>query len=61
MPTIDPTLIMLPLLLVLGVICAAAVCIVALLRADRSDTVDVVRALPSLVTAFLRDRRRPRR
>ncbi|WP_299529875.1 hypothetical protein [uncultured Streptomyces sp.] len=57
---IDPMLLLLPIALVLGILCAAVVCIVALFRANRSDTVAVVRALPELVATFLRYRRRPR-
>jgi hypothetical protein len=59
--TLDPMVLVLPVLLALGIICAAAVCIVALFRAQRSDTVAVVRALPELTATFLRYRRRPRR
>ncbi|OEJ20793.1 hypothetical protein AR457_41695 (plasmid) [Streptomyces agglomeratus] len=59
--TIDPTLLVLPLICVFGIFFAAVVCIVALCRANRSDTVAVVRALPELAAIFLRYRRRPRR
>ncbi|MFC5174979.1 hypothetical protein [Streptomyces mutomycini] len=59
--TIDPTLLVLPLILVVGIVFAAVVCIVALCRANRSDTVAVVRALPELAATFLRYRRRSRR
>ncbi|CAL9469938.1 hypothetical protein [Streptomyces sp. enrichment culture] len=51
----------LPLALCLALICAAVVCVVALLRARRTDTADVVRALPELAAVFLRFRRQPRR
>jgi hypothetical protein len=54
-------LLALPWILGLGVLCAAIVCVVALCRAHRSDTVAVVRALPELAATFLRYRRRPRR
>lgn len=57
---IDPLLI--PFVLVaLGILCAAAVCIVALIRAERTDVVAVVRALPELASTLARYRRRPRR
>ncbi|MFD5728450.1 hypothetical protein ACFWMT_20475 [Streptomyces sp. NPDC058368] len=59
--TIDSTLLVAPLILGLGIILAAFVCIVALCRAERSDVVAVVRALPELTAAFLRYRRKPRR
>ncbi|NXY99543.1 hypothetical protein HYE82_35265 [Streptomyces sp. BR123] len=49
---------MLPLLLVVGLLCAALVCVVALCRAHRTDTVAVVRALPELAATFLRYRRK---
>lgn len=51
----------LPLTLCLGLICAAVVCVVALSRAHRTDTVDVVRALPELAAVFLRFRRQRQR
>jgi hypothetical protein len=54
-------LLALPWILGLGVLCAALVCIVALVRADRTDTVAVVKALPELAATFLRYRRGPRR
>ncbi|MEU1895687.1 hypothetical protein [Streptomyces pristinaespiralis] len=54
-------LVALPWILGLGVLCAAIVCIVALFRADRTDTVAVVKALPELAATFLRYRRGPRR
>ncbi|MFV5994918.1 hypothetical protein ACNPQM_21280 [Streptomyces sp. NPDC056231] len=38
----------------LGLLCATAVCIVAICRAHRADVVSVLRALPGLVTALLR-------
>ncbi|MEW2556130.1 hypothetical protein AB0957_30955 [Streptomyces zhihengii] len=56
--TVDPMLLALPLILALGVICVTVVCVVALLRAHRTDTVSVVRALPELAAVFLRRRRR---
>ncbi|MFJ8078978.1 hypothetical protein ACIQ7Q_34865 [Streptomyces sp. NPDC096176] len=54
-------LLALPWILGLGVLCAAFVCIVALFRADRTDTVAVVKALPELAATFLRYRRGTRR
>ncbi|MFE5963625.1 MULTISPECIES: hypothetical protein [Streptomyces] len=59
MPTIDPLLI--PLFLVgLAVLCAALVCVTAIVRADRRDVVAVVRALPELAATLIRFRRRRR-
>ncbi|OEJ22492.1 hypothetical protein [Streptomyces subrutilus] len=58
--TFDPMFVVLPVLLVVGIVCAAVVCVVALCRADRTDTVAVVRALPELTSTFLRYRRRKR-
>ncbi|MFE4594154.1 hypothetical protein [Streptomyces laurentii] len=56
------SLFLLPLAVVaLGFLCTTGVCVVALLRADRTDTVRVVRALPELAATLLRLRRRPRR
>ncbi|MFE3866131.1 hypothetical protein ACFXPT_37830 [Streptomyces goshikiensis] len=50
-----------PALVALAIVCAAAlVCIVAICRAHRSETVMVVRALPELAATLLRYRRRPR-
>ncbi|MCX5278423.1 hypothetical protein [Streptomyces virginiae] len=46
------------LVLLVGVLCATVVCVVALCRAHRSDTVDVVRALSELVSVFTRFRRK---
>lgn len=60
--TIDQVLLVLPVLLVLGgIVCAATVCIVAICRAHRNDTVAVLKALPELTSTFLRYRRGPRR
>ncbi|MFD3651751.1 hypothetical protein ACFWUT_35295 [Streptomyces cyaneofuscatus] len=60
MPPIDPLLI--PLLLVgLAVLCAALVCVVAILRAERRDVVAVVRALPELAAVMIRFRRQRRK
>lgn len=57
--TVDPAMLFaVPLILALGVICLTVVCVVALLRAHRTDTVSVVRALPDLAAVFLRRRRR---
>jgi hypothetical protein len=42
----------------LGMICATAVCIVAIHRAERGDVVAVVRALPELALTLARRRRR---
>ncbi|MFJ1788246.1 hypothetical protein ACIOML_28555 [Streptomyces anulatus] len=39
------------------VLCAAAVCVVAVVRADRRDVVEVVRALPELAAVMIRWRR----
>ncbi|MGQ4715434.1 hypothetical protein ACUN22_17300 [Streptomyces anulatus] len=39
------------------VLCAAVVCVVALVRADRRDVVEVVRALPELAAVMIRWRR----
>ncbi|MEV7660139.1 hypothetical protein AB0O39_39085 [Streptomyces anulatus] len=56
MPTIDPLLI--PVAVVaLAVLCAALVCVVAIVRADRRDVVAVVRALPDLAATLIRFRR----
>lgn len=45
--TIDQVLLVLPVLLVLGgIVCAATVCIVAICRAHRNDTVAVLKATP---------------
>ncbi|MFD7324190.1 hypothetical protein ACFV9D_24325 [Streptomyces sp. NPDC059875] len=58
---IDP-LFTLPLIVIcFGIMCAAVVCVVALFRAHRTDTVAVVKALPELTATILRLRRRPRR
>ncbi|WP_331718206.1 hypothetical protein OG280_41555 (plasmid) [Streptomyces virginiae] len=46
------------LVLLTGVLCATVVCVVALCRAHRTDTVAVVRALADLVATFLRYRRK---
>lgn len=59
--TFDPALLVLPLLITVGVLCVTVVCIVALCRAHRTDTVAVVKALPELAATFLRYRRGPRR
>ncbi|GGT60112.1 hypothetical protein GCM10010271_74110 [Streptomyces kurssanovii] len=59
--TFDPAFLVLPLILGVGILCAAVVCIVALCRAHRTDTVAVVKALPELAATFLRYRRGPRR
>ncbi|WP_327170027.1 hypothetical protein [Streptomyces subrutilus] len=57
----DPMLIFAPLLgLLLAITCAAVVCVVALCRAERTDVVATVRALPDLVATFLRHRRKKR-
>ncbi|WP_405566552.1 hypothetical protein OG317_00020 [Streptomyces sp. NBC_01167] len=59
--SIDP-LFLLPLLVVcFGILCAAAVCVIALMRAHRTDTVAVVKALPELAATLLRLCQRPRR
>ncbi|MFD5427698.1 hypothetical protein [Streptomyces sp. NPDC127084] len=57
----DPVLLVLPLLIAMGIVCAAIVCIVAICRAHRTDTVAVLKALPELTAAFLRYRQGPRR
>ncbi|MFI5474563.1 hypothetical protein ACIA6D_30540 [Streptomyces cacaoi] len=46
-----------PLGLVVALLCITTVCVVAILRAHRSDVVAVVRALPALAAALLRRRR----
>ncbi|NEB06907.1 hypothetical protein G3I78_49020 [Streptomyces sp. SID13726] len=46
------------LVLLTGLVCATAVCIVALFRGHRSDTVALVRALAELVSVFTRYRRK---
>lgn len=58
--TFDPALLMLPMFVagLLAILCVTVVCVVALGRAHRADTVAVVRALPELVTAFVRRWRR---
>jgi hypothetical protein len=43
-----------PLVLGLALLCATLVCLVAILRAHRSDVVTVIGALPRLVAALLR-------
>nr|CAA56753.1 unnamed protein product [Streptomyces viridosporus] len=59
MPTIDTLLI--PLFVVaLAVLCAALVCVTAIVRADRRDVVAVVRALPELAATLIRFRRKRR-
>lgn len=42
----------------LGLLCATSVCIVAIRRAERTDVVAVVRALPELALTIARRRRR---
>jgi ABC-type antimicrobial peptide transport system permease subunit len=49
---------LLPLTFLLGLICATIVCLVALIRADRTDIVAVTRELPGLAAVFLRYRRK---
>ncbi|MCX4482384.1 hypothetical protein OG890_00220 [Streptomyces anulatus] len=53
----DPLLIS---LVVVGftVLCAAVVCVVAIVRAERRDVVAVVRELPELAAVLIRFRRR---
>lgn len=51
----------LPLALCLAVVCLTVVCVVALSWARRTDTVEVVRALPELAAVFLRFHRQRRR
>lgn len=50
--SIDPLLLLAPVLLAVGIVCATVVCVVALCRAHRTDTVAVVRALPELAATF---------
>ncbi|TFE54713.1 hypothetical protein E3E14_07225 [Streptomyces sp. ICN441] len=57
----DSVLLVLPVLIVVGIACATIVCIVAICRAHRTDTVAVLKALPELAATLLRYRRRPRR
>lgn len=50
---LDPLLI--PLVVgVFMVLCAAVVCVLAIVRADRRDVVEVVRALPELAAVMIR-------
>ena len=58
---IDPYTALLAAMLCTAILCATLVCTVALLRANRSDVVAVVRALPELAATLIRYRRRPRR
>ncbi|WP_158714858.1 hypothetical protein [Streptomyces erythrochromogenes] len=48
------------LVLPTGLVCATIVCVVALFRGHRTDTVALVRALAELVSAFTRYRRKKR-
>ncbi|MFE5523456.1 hypothetical protein ACFQ9Q_37915 [Streptomyces virginiae] len=52
---LDPMTLVLLVLLV-GIVCATVVCVVALFRAHRTDTVALVRALAELVSVFTRYR-----
>ncbi|MFD5489475.1 hypothetical protein ACFWIV_28875 [Streptomyces virginiae] len=61
----DPTILvslvsLVPIALLVALVCATVVCVVALLRGHRSDTVAVVRALAELVSVFTRYRRKKR-
>jgi hypothetical protein len=49
---------LLPLAFLLGLVCAAVVCLFALSRADRTDIVAVTRELPDLAAVFIRHRRK---
>ncbi|MFD3511200.1 hypothetical protein [Nocardia sp. NPDC058666] len=46
------------LVLIVGLLCATVVCIVALFRAHRTDTVALVGELAELVSVFTRYRRK---
>ncbi|MFI9187652.1 hypothetical protein ACIGXG_36250 [Streptomyces goshikiensis] len=48
------------LVLLTGFVCATVVCVVALVRGHRSDTVALVRALAELVSVFTRYRHKKR-
>ncbi|MDX3540849.1 hypothetical protein PV721_42530 [Streptomyces sp. MB09-01] len=54
---LDPMTLVL-LALVTGFLCATVVCVVALCRAHRTNTVALVRALAELVSVFTRYRRK---
>lgn len=54
----DPTT--LALVLITALLCATVVCVVALCRAHRTDTVALVRALAELVSVFTRYRQKKR-
>ncbi|MFB8040275.1 hypothetical protein ACFC8F_03110 [Streptomyces hydrogenans] len=55
---IDPYAFALLLVLGLAIVAAAVVSVVAILRAERTDVVAVVRALPELAATLMRWRRR---
>lgn len=55
---LDPYAVAVLVVLCTAIICATVVCVVALLRADRSDITSVVRALPELAATLGRRRRR---
>ncbi|MFE4663068.1 hypothetical protein ACFRFJ_41045 [Streptomyces hydrogenans] len=55
---IDPYALALLIVLALAIVAATVVSVVAILRAERTDVVPVVRALPELVATLLRWRRR---
>lgn len=55
---IDPYAFALVLVLGLAIVAAAVVSVVAILRAERTDVVAVVRALPELAATLMRWRRR---
>ncbi|MFD3940238.1 hypothetical protein ACFWSP_35435 [Streptomyces sp. NPDC058618] len=55
---LDPMTFALLVVLLTSLLCATVVCVVALSRAHRTDVVAVVRALPELIAAFIRYRRK---
>jgi hypothetical protein len=55
--TTTALLLALPLAVLGRLVCATVVCVVALLRASRGDTVATVRALAGLAAALTRSRR----
>ncbi|WP_181160597.1 hypothetical protein [Streptomyces solincola] len=48
----------LPIAVLTALVLACVVCIIALFRAERADTVAVLKALPEVVATLLRFRRR---
>ncbi|MFJ8864012.1 hypothetical protein ACIRD8_37165 [Streptomyces sp. NPDC102451] len=60
MQLIDPMLLIPLLVVVVTIVCVTIVCVTAIVRADRAKVEGVVHALPELVAALLRFRRRRR-